>query len=97
MKKARSRWRSGSRSRPCSATRTRPRGVGAAPRGGRAAERLQGQAALRAPAAGQAAERGGADVDATLRHDWRRLGISAEEVREFCVWRNGPMRVLSSP
>ena len=31
-----------------------------------------------------------------LRHDWRRLGISAEEVREFCVWRNAPMRVLSS-
>ena len=31
-----------------------------------------------------------------LRHDWRRLGIFAEEVREFCVWRNAPMRVLSS-
>ena len=31
-----------------------------------------------------------------LRHDWRRLGISAEEVREFCVWRNAPMRALSS-
>ena len=31
-----------------------------------------------------------------LRHDWRRRGISAEEVREFCVWRNAPMRVLSS-
>ena len=30
-----------------------------------------------------------------LRHDWRRLGISAEEVQEFCVWRNAPMRVLS--
>ena len=29
-----------------------------------------------------------ADFDAMLRHDWRRLGISAEEVREFCVWRN---------
>ena len=28
------------------------------------------------------------DFDAMLRHDWRRLGISAEEVREFCVWRN---------
>ena len=27
--------------------------------------------------------------------DWRRLGISAK-VREFCVWRNAPMRVLSS-
>ena len=27
------------------------------------------------------------DFDAMLRHDWRRLGISAEEVREFCVWR----------
>ena len=37
-----------------------------------------------------------ADFDAMLRHDWRRLGISAEEVREFCVWRNAPMRVLSS-
>ena len=37
-----------------------------------------------------------ADFDAMLRHDWRRLGISAEEVREFCVWRNVPMRVLSS-
>ena len=36
-----------------------------------------------------------ADFDAMLR-DWRRLGISAEEVREFCVWRNAPMRVLSS-
>ena len=31
-----------------------------------------------------------ADFDAMLRHDWRRLGISAEEVREFCVWRNAP-------
>ena len=29
-----------------------------------------------------------ADFDAMLRHDWRRLGISAEEVREFCVRRN---------
>ena len=29
-----------------------------------------------------------ADFDATLRHDWRRLGISAEKLREFCVWRN---------
>ena len=28
-------------------------------------------------------------------HDWRRLGISVKEVREFCVWRNAPMRVLS--
>ena len=37
-----------------------------------------------------------ADFDAMLRHDWRRLGISAEKVREFCVWRNAPMRVLSS-
>ena len=37
-----------------------------------------------------------ADFDAMLRHDWRRLGISAKEVREFCVWRNAPMRVLSS-
>ena len=37
-----------------------------------------------------------ADFDAMLRHDWRRLGLSAEEVREFCVWRNAPMRVLSS-
>ena len=37
-----------------------------------------------------------ADFDAMLRHEWRRLGISAEEVREFCVWRNAPMRVLSS-
>ena len=37
-----------------------------------------------------------ADFDAMLCHDWRRLGISAEEVREFCVWRNAPMRVLSS-
>ena len=27
-----------------------------------------------------------------LRHDWRRLGISAEEVREFCVWRNADAR-----
>ena len=26
-----------------------------------------------------------ADFDAMLRHDWRRLGISVEEVREFCV------------
>ena len=44
---------------------------------------------MRAPAAGRAAaaERGGGV---------RRLGISAEEVREFCVWRNAPMRVLSS-
>ena len=31
-----------------------------------------------------------ADFGAMLRHDWRRLGISAEEVREFCVWRNAP-------
>ena len=31
-----------------------------------------------------------------VRHDWRRLGISAEKVQEFCVWRNAPMRVLSS-
>ena len=30
-----------------------------------------------------------ADFDAMLRHDWRRLGISAKEVREF-------LRVLSS-
>ena len=30
-----------------------------------------------------------ADFDAMLRHNWRRLGIS-------CVWRNAPMRVLSS-
>ena len=30
-----------------------------------------------------------ADFDAMLRHDWRRLGISAEEVREFC---DAPMR-----
>ena len=37
-----------------------------------------------------------ADFDAMLRHDWRRLGISAKEVQEFCVWRNAPMRVLSS-
>ena len=37
-----------------------------------------------------------ADFDAMLRHDWRRLGISAEEAQEFCVWRNAPMRVLSS-
>ena len=36
-----------------------------------------------------------ADFDAMLRHDWRRLGISAKEGREFCVWRNAPMRVLS--
>ena len=36
-----------------------------------------------------------ADFDAMLRHEWRRLGISAEEVREFCVWRNAPMRMLS--
>ena len=35
-----------------------------------------------------------ADFDAMLRHDWRPLGI-AEEVREFCVWRNAPTRVLS--
>ena len=34
-------------------------------------------------------------VDAMLRHDWRRLGISAEEAR-VCVWCNAPMRVLSS-
>ena len=32
-----------------------------------------------------------ADFNAMLRHD-----CSAEEVREFCVWRNAPMRVLSS-
>ena len=37
-----------------------------------------------------------ADFDAMLRHDWKRLGISAKKVREFCVWRNAPMRVLSS-
>ena len=36
-----------------------------------------------------------ADFDAMLRHDWRRLGSSAEKVREFCVWRNAPMRVSS--
>ena len=30
-----------------------------------------------------------ADFDAMLRHDWRRLGISAEEVR------SAPVRVLS--
>ena len=34
-----------------------------------------------------------ANFDAMPRRDWRRLGISAEEV---CVWRNAPMRVLSS-
>ena len=34
-------------------------------------------------------EEGRADFDAMLRHDWR-------QVREFCVWRNAPMRVLSS-
>ena len=33
-----------------------------------------------------------ADFDAMLRHDWRRLGISAKEVQEFCVWRNAPAR-----
>ena len=48
------------------------------------------------PPRGQAAaakRRGGVH---RLRHDWRRLGISAEEVREFCVRRNAPMRALSS-
>ena len=73
----------------------RERELPAALRGGRAAERLRGQAALRAPAAGRAAAAGGG-VRRLWRHDWRRLGISAEEVREFCVWRNAPMRVLSS-
>ena len=37
-----------------------------------------------------------ADFDAMLRHDSNRLGISAEEVREFCVWRNAPLHMLSS-
>ena len=53
---------------------------------------------LRAAAAGQAAaaERGGGAR--TRRHAprLRRLGISAKKVQEFCVWRNAPMRVLSS-
>ena len=31
-----------------------------------------------------------------LCHDWRSLGVSAEEVRQFCVWRDAPMRFLSS-
>ena len=46
-----------------------------------AAQRLRGQAALRALAAGQAAavEEVCADFDAMLRHNWRRLGISADE------------------
>ena len=30
------------------------------------------------------------------RQPWQLVGISAEEAREFCVWRNAPMRVLSS-
>ena len=33
-----------------------------------------------------------ADVGAMLHHDWRRLGISAEEVREFCLGCNAPTR-----
>ena len=38
-----------------------------------------------------------ADFDAMLRHDWRRLGISAEEVREFCVWRNARAELAGRP
>ena len=52
--------------------------------------RLQGQAALRAPAAELlqlSVEEVFADFDAMLRHNWRRLGISAKKVQEFCVWR----------
>ena len=36
-----------------------------------------------------------ADFDTMLCHDWRSLGVSAEEVRQFCVWRDAPMRFLS--
>ena len=37
-----------------------------------------------------------ADCDTMLCHDWRSMGVSAEEVRQFCVWRDAPMRFLSS-
>ena len=37
-----------------------------------------------------------ADFDTMLCHDWRSMGVSAEEVRQFCVWRDAPMRFLSS-
>ena len=37
-----------------------------------------------------------ADFDTMLCHDWRSLGVSAEEVRQFCVWHDAPMRFLSS-
>ena len=37
-----------------------------------------------------------ADFDTMLCHDWRSLGVSVEEVRQFCVWRDAPMRFLSS-
>ena len=37
-----------------------------------------------------------ADFDTMLCHDWRSLGVSAEEVRQSCVWRDAPMRFLSS-
>ena len=67
---------------------------------GRAAERLRGKPLCvprqLAELLQLSVEEVCADFDAMLRHDWRRLGISAEEVREFCVWRNAPMRVLSS-
>ena len=36
-----------------------------------------------------------ADFDAMLRHDWRRLGISAEEVREFCDAGSGVVSFLA--
>ena len=29
-----------------------------------------------------------ADFDTMLCHDWRSLGVSAKEVRQFCVWRD---------
>ena len=30
-----------------------------------------------------------------LCHDWRSLGVSAEEVRQFCVWREGGVSFFS--
>ena len=50
------------------------------------------------PAAGRA-QRGGGVRNfnaAAPQLNWRRLGISAKKVQEFCVWRNAPMCVLSS-
>ena len=37
-----------------------------------------------------------ADFDTMLCHDWRSLGVSAEEVRQFCVWRERLLAAVSA-